>query len=158
MTTIHDLRTYLQVLESAGQLARVHRTVGLEHELAAVAATVERQGGPALLFESVAGSRWPVFASSVANQERGALALGCEKNQVTAVMSRAIDPGQEIPPVLVEEAAWKANVLTGESVDTRVLPIPMHGAEDCGPFITSGITVSRDPVSGRGTSRTTACN
>ena len=56
MPRIHDLRSYLQVLEAAGQLVRIRRTVNLEHELADVAATLERQGGPAPLFESVDGS------------------------------------------------------------------------------------------------------
>ena len=42
MSEIHDLRSYLQVLESAGQLARIVRPVSLDHELADVAAALER--------------------------------------------------------------------------------------------------------------------
>ena len=51
MSEIHDLRSYLQALEAVGQLARVQRTVSLDHELADVAAALERQSGPAPLFE-----------------------------------------------------------------------------------------------------------
>ena len=50
----------------------------------------------------------------------------------------------------VDDAAWKANVRTGDAVDIRTLPIPIHAAGDGGPFITGGVTVSKDPVSGRG--------
>ena len=119
MTAIHDLRSWLDILEKAGQLVRVRREVNLVHELAAVAAALERQGGPAPLFESVTGSSWPIFSSSVANQERAALALGCEKSQVTEAMRQAIDPANGIAPVRVEDAAWKANVLTGDAIDVH---------------------------------------
>jgi 2,5-furandicarboxylate decarboxylase 1 len=150
MTEIHDLRSWLEVLEAAGQLVRVRRQVNLEHELATVAAALERQGGPAPLFENVLGSPWPIFASSVANQERAALALGCAKNQVVEAMRPAIDPAKGIAPVRVERAAWHDNVVTGEDVDVCKVPIPIHAAGDGGPFITGGVIVSKDPVSGRG--------
>jgi 2,5-furandicarboxylate decarboxylase 1 len=150
VSEIHDLRSWLNVLEKAGQLVRITREVSLEHELASVAATLERQGGPAPLFEHVGGSPWPVFASSVANQERAALALGCDKSQVTEAMRRALDPAQGLPPARVEKASWKANVFTGEAANVCKLPIPIHAVGDGGPFITSGVTISRDPVSGRG--------
>jgi 2,5-furandicarboxylate decarboxylase 1 len=150
MTDIHDLRSYLQVLEAAGQLARIRRTVSPEYELADVAAALERQGGPAPLFESVEGSPWPIFTSAVANQQRAALALGCEKSQVVEVMRRALDPANGIAPVRIETAAWKANVVAGKDVDVRVVPIPIHAVGDGGPFITGGVTVSKDPVTGRG--------
>jgi 2,5-furandicarboxylate decarboxylase 1 len=149
MSKVHDLRSFLEVLEVAGQLVRIRRTVSLEHELASVAAMLERQGGPAPLFESVEGSTWPVFAGSVANQERTALALGVEKNRVTDVMQHAMDAANGIPPVRVETAAWKANVSTGADVDVKKLPIPVHALKDGGPFITSGVTISKDPLTGR---------
>ena len=158
MSEIHDLRSYLQVLESAGQLVRIVRPVSLDHELADVAAALERASGPAPLFENAdAADRgggpiaaWPVFSSAVANQTRAALALGCEKGQVVEVMGRALAPANAIQPVRVDDAAWKANVRTGDAVDIRTLPIPIHAAGDGGPFITGGVTVSKDPVSGRG--------
>jgi len=146
MPKIHDLRSYLEVLEAAGQLVRIRRAVSLVHELADVAATLERQGGPAPLFESVDGSPWPIFSSAVANQQRAALALSCDKSQVVEVMRRALDPSQGIAPVRTENAAWKAHVLTGDGVDLHKVPIPTHAVGDGGPFITGGVTVSKDPT------------
>jgi 2,5-furandicarboxylate decarboxylase 1 len=150
MPRIHDLRTFLMALEDADQLVRVRQPVCLEHELANVAAALERRGGPAPLFEHVQGSAWPVFASAVANQPRAALALGCEKSQVAQVLHRALDPTNGVPPVRVEDAAWKSHTLTGPEADISRLPIPTHAVGDGGPFITGGVVISRDPVSGRG--------
>ncbi len=41
-------------------------------------------------------------------------------------------------------------MVTGADVDACKLPIPTHAADDGGPFITSGMTISKDPVTGRG--------
>lgn len=150
MTPIHDLRSFIEVLEEAGQLVRIKQPVSLVHELADVAATLERSGGGAPLFENVTGSAWPIFASGVANQKRAALALGCTEKEVTEVMGRALDPRNGLPPVRVEGAEWQANVQTGDSLDVRDLPIPTHSRGDGGAFITGGVIVSKDPLSGRG--------
>jgi len=150
MPEIHDLRSFQRVLEEAGQLVRIGRPVSLDHELADVAAALERRGLPAPLFQHVIGASWPVFSSAVANQTRAALALGCERSQVVWVLRHALDPANGVRPVRVTDAHWKANVLTGENVDVRQLPIPIHAVGDGGPFITGGVIVSRDPVSGRG--------
>lgn len=150
MTKIHDLRSFLEVLEEAGQLVRVRKPVSLEYELADVAATLLRSSGPAPFFENPVGSPWPIFANAVANQERAALALGCKKHEVVQVMQYALDLMHGIPPVRVEDAPWKANILVGDQVDVRTLPIPIHARGDGGPFITGGVVVSKDPVTGRG--------
>jgi 2,5-furandicarboxylate decarboxylase 1 len=150
MTKINSLRTYLEVLEDAGQLARVKKPVSLVHELADVAATLARKRGGGVLFEKPAGSDWPVFANAVVNQSQAALALDCNASQVSDRMGFAIDVQNGIPPRSGGVALWKQNVLQAGDLDIRKLPIPTHGAFDGGPFITGGVTISRDPVSGRG--------
>ena len=152
MSPIHDLRSYMARLEHAQKLHRIAQPVALQHELANVAATLARQGYGAALFERAGEAAWPVFAGAVVDPEMAALALNCDLNEVTATMGRALDPahGLDPTPVSPDEAAWHANVITGDDVDLRALPIPTHGQHDGGPFITGGVTVSRDPVSGRG--------
>lgn len=150
MARIHDLRSYIGVLEQAGQLNRVHQTVDLNHELANVSAAAERSGVGALLFERPGESPWPVFTGAVSNPRLAALALECEVSETVDTMERALDPANGRAPVQNQEPVWKKHVLTGESIDLRKLPIPTHAAHDGGPFITGGVTVSKDPVSGRG--------
>lgn len=146
MDAIHDLRSFLAQLEAESELARIARPVRLTHELADVAATLERRQGPAPLFEHVEEHPGQViFSSAVATQKRAALALGCAPDQVNAAMAHALDPANGIPPRLVDDAPWKAHVLTGDRIDIRTLPIPIHARGDGGPFITGGVTVSNDP-------------
>ncbi len=150
MGRIHDLRSYIEVLEEAGQLNRVRRTVQLKHELANVGATAERKGAGALLFERPGASTWPVFTGAVSNPRLAALALGCQVSEIIGVMEHALDPANAVPPLRDAKANWKDNVVIGQTVDLRKLPIPIHGSRDGGPFITGGVTVSKDPITGRG--------
>ncbi len=150
MANIHDLRTYLAALEAAGALLRVRQPVSLIHELANVAATATRQGRGVTFFERVAEAGWPVVVGAVASPPLVALALGCEVAEIVEVMGRALEPANGVPPVRGPEAAWRANVVLGEALDLRRLPIPTHGLHDGGPFITGGVTVAKDPLSGRG--------
>lgn len=150
MVKIHDLRSFIQVLEETNQLVRITRPVSLTHELADVAATLVRSGGGVPLFENVEGSEWPIFASGVTNPKRAALALGCPESEVTDFMARVLEPNNGIAPTRVETAKWKANVQTGPEIDVRKLPIPTHSRGDGGAFITGGVVVSQDPRSGRG--------
>ena len=150
MSHITDLRSFLAVLEQAGQLARIQETVQINYELSDVAAALARQAGPAPLFENVAGGPWPIFASGVANQTRAALALECTKGEVVSVMQKALEPANAVKPISVADAPWKANSLQGDDIDMENFPIPIHAAGDGGPFITGGVVVSKDPVSGRG--------
>ncbi len=150
MAEIYDLRSFIDRLEAEGQLVRIARLVSLKYELADVAATLVRNGGGAPLFEQVEGSSWPIFAGGVANQKRAAIALGCRENEVTEVMGRVLTPANGLPPVRVETAAWQANVRTGPDIDLHELPIPTHSRGDGGAFITGGVIVCQDPVSGRG--------
>ena len=161
MEEIYDLRSYLDVLARRGQLVRIQRAVSIIHEAADIAATCERTGGPAPLFEQIYlpdadgqpqfFPNWRLFASAVANQERVALALGCDKAQVTATMGRALDPANAIPPLQVQDAPWKKNVLTAsDGIDVNALPIPKHAVGDGGRFITGGVVVSKHPETGVG--------
>ncbi|NPV77805.1 MAG: UbiD family decarboxylase [Anaerolineae bacterium] len=150
MEAIHDLRSFIAVIEKAGQFTEIKKPVKIVHELANVAAAMARQDKGAVLFSQPVGATMPVFTGAVASQKLAALALGCSLNEVSDFMGRVLDPANGIAPIRVGEAAWKENVITGEDVDLAMLPIPTHGKHDGGPFITGGVTVTKDPVSGRG--------
>lgn len=150
MSEIQDLRSYIDALDAAGQLARVKAPVSLEHELADVAASLARTDTGAGLFENVAGADWPVFCGGVTSHRRAAVALGCRPGEIVDVMDRVLDPANGIAPVTVDAADWHDNCADGPDLDTAVLPVPTHSRGDGGAFITGAVTVATDPVSGRG--------
>ena len=72
-----DLRQFLRVLESKGELCRVGIPVDPKHELGAICKIHnERPNSPALLFENVKGSTIPVVGQLLASDRRVAMALG----------------------------------------------------------------------------------
>jgi 2,5-furandicarboxylate decarboxylase 1 len=147
---VDDLRSYIEVLEAGGRLARVGREVALEHELADVAAALERTSTGAALFERPVGSPWPIFSGAVSNRSLAALALECAPGEVIDHMEHALEPEHGIATRSVDAAAWQQNTVTGDDVDLALIPIPTHSRGDGGAFITGAVTVARDPVSGRG--------
>ena len=160
MTEIYDLRSFIHLLDAHGQLARISKPVSIIHEAADIGATCERTGGPAPLFEQLTGAGaaddlpvdftgWRLFSSAVANQERVALALDCDRAGVTSTVARATDPQNAIAPAHTEHAEWKRHVVTDpHEIDVRRLPIPKHAVGDGGRFITGGVTVSKHPETG----------
>ncbi len=150
MEKINDLRSYLALVEEKGLLTRVSSEVNLKHELADIAVNIQRKYQSACIFDKVSGADWPVFANAVCTPELAALSLGCEIGEIIPVMENALEPASGIPVKEVKKAAWHDHTLTGDEVDLNDLPIPTHGLHDGGPFITGGITIAKDPISGRG--------
>jgi 2,5-furandicarboxylate decarboxylase 1 len=147
---IVDLRTYVAALEEVGQLVRITRAVSGVHELADVAAALDRNDVGAGLFEHVIGSPWPILAGAVASHRRAAVALGCRPGEIIERMGHALDVANGVATVPVTDAPWQANTLVGDQIDIGRLPIPTHSRGDGGPFITGAVSVTKDPVSGRG--------
>src|SRR5262249_42313335 len=55
---------------------------------------------------------------------------------------------ERIPPRTVDTGPVKEVILTGDAADLRALPIVTHCEEDAGPYLTAGVTIIRDPLSG----------
>ncbi len=73
-----DLRTFIATLEHTHQLTRISATTDPLLEIAAITCRIcqQQDGGPALLFESPRGSRFPVATNLLGSHQRVALASG----------------------------------------------------------------------------------
>jgi 2,5-furandicarboxylate decarboxylase 1 len=142
-------REFLKKLEDNQQLIRVNQKVKLDFELASVIEAMLEQDRPIGLFDNVEHpSGIPVVGGLLGNIKRIALALGVEPNQLSNKLEYAL--ANLVKPVVVEDAPFKQNIILGDQVNLREqLPIPWHNQGDAGPYVTSGIMVSRDPETGR---------
>jgi len=147
---IRDLRTHLQALDASGALSRIQTQVALDHELSDVAAAMQRSDAGAALFEDVSGSPWQIFSGGVASQRLAAIALGCEVGEVVDRMGYVLEAENGVATRRTDTAVWHANSVTGDDVDLGMIPIPVHSRGDGGAFITGAVTVTKDPVTGRG--------
>jgi 4-hydroxy-3-polyprenylbenzoate decarboxylase len=137
-----SLRSVLAAFEGAGQLRRISEPVSLRYELSAMLAASD--GGPALLFESVAGSELPVVGNLLASRERIAAALGTTVAGIQERMLGAL--AAPIAPVEVADAPCQEVVV--ENPDLAALPVPWFFEHETGPYVTAGAIVARDPDGG----------
>ncbi|GAA1162952.1 UbiD family decarboxylase [Nocardioides aquiterrae] len=141
-----DLRGWMTLLEQRGELRRLRARVDPDQEVAAV---LERcDGDSAVLFEDVAGARFPLLGNTVAVRRHFAELLQCEPGEVVRRIGAAVAapvpchelPLDQAPVAAVEEDAAD---LLGD------LPIPVQHERDGGRYVTSALVTVQDPRTGR---------
>ncbi|MDP2602323.1 MAG: UbiD family decarboxylase [Deltaproteobacteria bacterium] len=142
-----DLRGFLTHLESQKQLLRVKEEVGVKYEIAAGMRKTSDIEGPALLFENVRGyPGWRVLGGLFATRKLVALGLGVPQEQMLERYLTLED--KRIAPEIVSTGPCKEIKWTGDQVDLGKLPIVTHAGKDCGPYVTIGVQVGKDPDTG----------
>src|SRR5882724_2397558 len=141
-----DLREFISLLEAKGDLLRTQRPVDVKFEIASYIRKTSDERGPALFFENVKNFNMPVVGGIFATRERAFLALETSPQDYVNKFQNALE--RLVPPRLVSSAPCKEVIHTGSSVDLTQLPIPIFSEKDPGPFITLGLSISRDPKSG----------
>ncbi len=155
---------FARALEQRSELVRIRRRVNAHLEVCAIADRVMKGGGPALLFEDVSGSRFPLLINSFGSRSRMSLALGVEDLEeharalaelvqmglpagggALAQLARKLPELAHVPPHAVSRGACQDVVQAGDDVDLDALPILTSWPRDGGPFITLPQVITRDP-------------
>jgi 4-hydroxy-3-polyprenylbenzoate decarboxylase len=161
----NDLRAFVSYLEERGELKRITREIDPVLDLSEIAQRSMRAEGPALLFERVKGSRFPLLINTYATRRRMSWALGVDDLQEHARAIGALVKSQ--PPVglmdkirMLPKVARVATAMpkTVKSArcqevvehepDLTKLPILTTWPEDGGPYITLPMVITRDPDKG----------
>ena len=121
-----DLQDFISALEGKGELRRVKAEVDPELEITEIADRMVKRSGPALLFEHVRGSQYPVLINAMASYERMSMALGvAELDAAAADIAALIDLGSYTSiPRAVRSVPRLTRLLT-------VFPIRLPGHGDC---------------------------
>ena len=161
----YSLADFVQVLERKGELKRITHPVRAELEITEIADRVMKSGGPALLFENVAGKQIPVLINAFGSAKRMALALGvADIEEIAREIQKLIQtkPPKSlrdklnllgelirlagIPPKIVKDGPCQEVV--HREPDLGILPVLTCWPGDAGPFITLPMVFSKDPLSG----------
>jgi 4-hydroxybenzoate decarboxylase subunit C len=166
-----DLSSFLKSCESRGDLARVRVEVDPRYEITEIVTRVVRSDGPALLFERIKGSPFPVAANVLGSARRCAWALGREPAAIGADLLAAAE--RLVPPSpggvwrtrdtllrarhfrirRTAAPAWApegggSTAFEGRPLSLDDLPILTCWPEDGGRFLTFPLVVTRHPVTG----------
>jgi 4-hydroxy-3-polyprenylbenzoate decarboxylase len=165
-----DLRGFIKLLEERGQLRRIKALVDPDLEIAEIANRMLQAGGPALLFENVKGSSFPVAVNLMGTVERICWAMNMERpeelealGQKLAMLqqpkppkkiSQAIDFGKVLFDVLKAKPGrnffppCQQVVMTGDDVDLNKLSLIRPYPGDAGKIITLGLVITKDCETG----------
>lgn len=165
-------REFLEQLERLGELRRIRVPVDPALEITEIADRVVKAGGPALWFENVRGSDFPVAIGAFGTRKRMSLALGVEDfesiadevaelvqlpgNMPSGMWGKAaLLPGlaqlgrNTAPRTVARAAPCQEVVHTGGDARLSSLPVLTCWPLDGGPFITLPLVFTRDPATGK---------
>ena len=179
----HDLREWIQQLDKVGELKRISEAVSPHLEMAEIADRVAKlgkgtaaAGGPALLFENVAGFPGAkVLMNQFGSERRMRMALEVDSLDDIAGRIRALihpetpttlmdklkllpklaEVGNFFPKTIAAKDAACKQVIDrtvedgGQGIDLLKLPVLTTWPLDGGPFITLPCVVTRDAKSGK---------
>jgi 2,5-furandicarboxylate decarboxylase 1 len=139
-----SIRSYLDELDASGDLLRVSDPVDPAFGISALLALVD--GGPAVVFDEVDGHDLRVVGNLLSTRERVGRALGVAEDDVLDALLRCVHDRR--PAVLVESGPVQEVVES--DVDLRALPVPRFFEKETGAYVTAGMILARDPLTGRG--------
>lgn len=165
----NTLGEFLEELERRGDLRRIRSPVSRDLEIAELTQRVLRADGPALLFESVPGSAFPVVTNLLGSTRRIALALGTDGIESVAervagltrlrppagVLGALRDLGGTLSTLETLRSLAPKRVRTAPcqeveepKVDLDRLPFLKCWPKDGGRTITFPIVITSDPETG----------
>lgn len=139
-----SLRSWLRHLGDTGRLAVAKEGLGLVHELAAVAKDLD--GERAVFFARPQGHAMPVVSGVLSDRAWMAEAIGLAEAELAGAYAAAVDA--PVPWRQVADAPVQAVVHESPLDLAELLPIPTHSEHDSAPYITAGLLVVRNPVTG----------
>lgn len=162
-----SLAAFLEELEAAAELRRIKTEVDPVLEIAEITDRVSKAHGPALLFEKVKGSRFPVAINVLGSERRMARALGVKNLEEMAGRIAALVKPEvpesfldkmkmlptlaklgSLPPRSVTSGPCQEVVRAGDQVDLTELPVLQCWPLDAGRFITFGQVFTHHPETG----------
>ncbi len=161
-TDFSDLREFINYLDSIGDLKRVKVEVDPVLEVSEIASRVVKEGGPALLFENVKDSPYPIAINLFGSEKRVEIALGRDAREVgeeLVFLFEKVNPPSlksffSILPKAVKLFSMRTKNVNArgavcqeveEEPDLYKLPVIKCWPKDGDRFITLGLVLTQDP-------------
>ncbi len=157
-----DLHTFIKQLENSSELMRVRAEVSPELEITEIADRVSKAHGPALLFEQVKGSNYPLLINAMGSYRRMSMGLGAQElDELGALIAQYLDLGnylsvkklvRSVPRLLrllyalpaKSARRGRCQEVIEREVDLNTLPVLKCWPEDAGRFVTLPLVFTKD--------------
>ncbi|HUT43926.1 MAG TPA: menaquinone biosynthesis decarboxylase, partial [Desulfobacterales bacterium] len=164
---LKNTKEFIKKLESEGELKRISAEVDPVLEVTEIADRISKTHGPALLFENIKGSPFPLIINAFGSFRRMEMALGCDSFDDIARRIESLikmkPPGSftqkikmlldlktlsGVTPKKVKRAPCQQQIYDLEGPLLNMLPILTCWPKDGGPFITLPVVITKDPDTG----------
>lgn len=141
-----SLRSWIDYLHRSDRLLTAASGLDLKYQVAAVAKRLDQR--KAVLFPSPSGHAIPVLAGMLSSRQWIAEALGVDEK---GLLARFLDVVKNpIPSTEVSTSpAYEVTHERGDIDLLKLLPIPTHNEHDYGAYLSAGVLVMRNPVTGK---------
>ena len=162
-----DLRDFLTLLESSGELKRIQYPADPYLEITEICDRTLKQKGPALLFETPKKSTMPLLGNLFGTSHRVALGMGAqsitELREVGKLLAYLKEPEppkgmkdavNKLPvfkkvlhmaPKIVKKPKCQEIIIESNDIDLSNYPIQTCWPKDIGPLITWALVVTKGP-------------
>ena len=140
-----DFRDFLAALRARGELIEVDRRVDPNLEVAKALRKSAATAGPAVVFKNN-GTDFALVGGVYNSRAKALIAFDSTEDNIVQNILDGL--ARRIPPVIRDTGPVHENVIVGDDIDLSTLPICKYSPDDGGPYITSGIVVSKDPETG----------
>ena len=161
---LKNTQEFIKILESEGELKRISAEVDPVLEVTEITDRVSKTNGPALLFENIKGTSFPLMINAFGSFRRMEMALGCDSfddiGRRIESLVQIRPPGSftqkirmffdlkelaGITPKKVKHAPCQQQVYGPDGPLLDMLPILTCWPHDGGPFITLPVVITKDP-------------
>ena len=140
-----DMRSWIKQLEEAGLLARITKPVDPRTQMGAL---LWQARDRALLFENLPDyPGWRCLGQAPADVTLAPVAFGTQRDEMVPEFVRRTEKLGTTR--MVDSGPVKERILAGADVDITKMPIHQAGIRDGGPFISSGLMITKNPETGR---------
>ncbi len=165
--SLKNLKEFISALEKAGELKRVKAEVDPYLEITEIADRMSKTNGPAILFEKVKNSRFPILINAFGSFKRMEMALNSPSlddigKRIETLIKMQPPSGlfekikllftlKEIAdfiPKKIKHGPCQERIFDSQSDLLDMLPIITCWPSDGGPFMTLPIVITKDPVTG----------
>ena len=140
-----DMRSWINQLEEAGLLARIKKAVDPRTQMGAL---LWQARDRALLFENLSGfPNWRCLGQAPGDVSLAPVAFGTNCDEMVPEFVRRTE--RLGTTRLVNSGPVKERIIIGDKVEVTKMPIHQAGIRDGGPYIGSGLMITKNPETGR---------
>ena len=141
-----DIREFMEKLREKGDIVEIKDELSTLYEISGVMKYMDKYNPSTLFFNKVKGYEMPIIGNLLGRRRRLALAMDIDEDKIgEEYILRRENP---VKPVIMDNAPVKEVIIKNNINLKNIMPILTHFERDESPYLTSAVTIAKDPETG----------